>query len=57
MDGNKDATNIKAFLKGLKEGKKSPDMFEPLLAGRSWDQMEEDITKGWRARGIKINFR
>lgn len=57
MDESKDATNIKAFLKGLKEGKAAPEMFEPLLAGRTWDQMEEDITRGWRARGIKINFR
>ena len=46
MDGNKDATNIKAFLKGLKEGKAAPEMFEPLLAGRTWDQMVEDITVG-----------
>jgi len=57
MDGNKDAANIKAFLKGLKEGKEVPDMFEALLAGRTWDQMEGDIIKGWRARGIKINFK
>lgn len=57
MDGDKDAANIKAFLKGLKEGKKAPEMFEPLLAGRTWDQMEADITQGWRSRGVKITFR
>lgn len=56
MDGEKDAANIKNFLKGLKEGKKVPEMYEPLLAGRTWDEMEAAITKGWRSRGVKINF-
>tara|TARA_R110000850_G_scaffold202967_30_gene329147 strand:- start:1378 stop:1791 length:414 start_codon:yes stop_codon:yes gene_type:complete len=57
MDGEKDAANIKAFLKELKKGTEAPESFEALLAGRSWDGLEEDITKGWRARGIKINFK
>ncbi len=56
MDGEKDAANIKNYLKGLKEGKKVPEMYEPLLAGRTWDEMEADITKGWRSRGVRINF-
>lgn len=56
MDGDKDASNIKNFLKGLKEGKKVPEMYEPLLAGRTWDEMEADITKSWRSRGVRINF-
>ena len=57
MDGNKDAANIKAFLKALKEDKKPPEVFEPLLAGRTWDEMEGAITQGWRSRGVKINFK
>jgi hypothetical protein len=57
MDGDKDAANIKSFLKALKGGKKVPEVFEPLLAGRSWEEMEADITKNWRSRGVKINFR
>ncbi|MBP6600277.1 MAG: hypothetical protein KA250_00645 [Verrucomicrobiales bacterium] len=56
MDGNKDAANVKGFLKALKEDKKPPELFEPLLAGRTWDQMEADITQGWRSRGVKIDF-
>lgn len=56
MDGEKDAANIKAFLKALKEEKTPPQLFEPLLAGRTWDEMEADITQGWRSRGVKINF-
>lgn len=57
MDGNKDAANLKAFLKALKEEKTAPEIFEPLLAGRSWDEMEAAITQGWRSRGVKINFK
>lgn len=57
MDGEKDAANIKNFLKGLKEGKEVPEMYEPLLAGKSWDDMEASITKAWRSRGVRINFR
>jgi len=56
MDENKDAANIKGFLKALKEKKTPPELFEPLLAGRTWDEMEADITKGWRSRGVRINF-
>ena len=57
MDGDKDAANMKGFLKALKEDKKPPELFEPLLAGRTWDEMEGAITQGWRSRGVKINFR
>jgi len=56
MEGEKEATTIKEFLKGLKAGKKGDEIFEPLLAGRSWDDLEADITKNWRSRGVRINF-
>jgi hypothetical protein len=57
MDGSRDAANVKAFLKAMKEGKTPPEVYEPLLAGRSWDEMEAAITQGWRSRGVRINFR
>lgn len=57
MDGDKDAAHIKNFLRALKEGKKTPEIFELLLAGRSWDEMEAAISQAWRSRGIKITFR
>jgi len=56
MDGAKDAANLKGFLKALKEKKTPPEVFEPLLAGRTWDEMEAAITQGWRSRGVKIHF-
>ncbi|MEM7602447.1 MAG: SHD1 domain-containing protein [Verrucomicrobiota bacterium] len=57
MDGEKDAANIKNFLKGLKDGAEGDAMYEPLLAGRTWEEMEDAVTKGWRSRGVRIEFR
>ncbi|NWK57171.1 hypothetical protein HW115_16230 [Verrucomicrobiaceae bacterium N1E253] len=56
-DGNKDRANINAFLKALKEGKSGEDALNVLLAGRSWEEMQDAISKAWRSRGIKITFR
>ncbi|MEX2579184.1 MAG: hypothetical protein WD342_09000 [Verrucomicrobiales bacterium] len=56
MDGDKDAARIKEFLKGMKAGKEPPECFEPLLDGRSWDELEGDITQSWRSRGVRIHF-
>lgn len=55
-DGDGDAKNIKAFLRALKEGKKGIEALEVLRAGRTWEELEADITKGWRKRGVKITF-
>jgi hypothetical protein len=55
-DGEGEAENIKNFLRALKQGKKGKEALEVLRAGRSWDELEEDVTKGWRKRGVKISF-
>lgn len=55
-DGKEDAANVKAFLKALKAGKTGEDALAVLLAGRSYDQMEEEIAKAWRSRDIKLEF-
>jgi len=55
-DGEGDAANIKNFLRALKQGKKGEDALKSLLAGRTFDELEQDITKGWRKRGVKLNF-
>jgi hypothetical protein len=55
-DGEGDGENIKNFLRALKAGKTGEDAIEALRAGRSFDELEADITKGWRKRGVKINF-
>ena len=56
MDGNKDAARIKGFLKALKEKKTASEAYARLLDGRTFDQLEADITQAWRSRGIRIDF-
>ncbi|MFD2159379.1 hypothetical protein ACFSW8_10750 [Rubritalea tangerina] len=55
-DGEGDGENLKNFLRALKAGKKGEEALEALRAGRSFEELEADITKGWRKRGVKINF-
>ena len=55
-DGEGEAERLKDFLKGLKRGKRGDDALNILLNGRSWDEMEEEIAKAWRSRGIKMDF-
>ncbi len=57
MDGEKDAARIKAFLKEIKAGTKCPEAYDALLDGRTFEELEEDITKAWRGRGIRFEFR
>jgi len=56
-DGEGDRANINAFLKALKEGKRGEEALNVLLNGRSWDEMEKAISKSWRSRGVRIEFR
>ncbi|MBC8127365.1 MAG: hypothetical protein H8M99_09525 [Gloeobacteraceae cyanobacterium ES-bin-144] len=56
MDGDGDAKRIKAFLKGLRDGKSGEDSLTPLLDGRTFEQLESDITKAWSRRGINFYF-
>lgn len=57
MDQNKDAANIKEFLKTLKTGADGEAAMEALLNGRTIEKLEADITKAWRSRGVKIDWR
>ena len=52
-----DKSNIVNFLKALKKGKRGGEALNVLLNGRSWDEMEEQISKAWRSRGVKITFK
>ena len=51
-----DTSNIKDFLKALKNGKKGEEALDVLLNGRSWDEMEAQISKAWKSRGVRIHF-
>lgn len=56
LDGEGDAARIKAFLKALRDGKQGQEAVDVLLGGRSYEEMEEAISKGWRRKGINIEF-
>ena len=56
MDKDGDRVAISAFLKALREGKEGEEALEVLLQGRSWSEMEEQISAGWRGRGLRIRF-
>jgi hypothetical protein len=52
-----DRTNIVAFLKALKAGKQGQDAIDALLNGRSYEQLQEQVAKAWKSRGVRITFR
>ncbi len=56
MDGDGDAKRIKAYLKALQEDKDAVKSLEYLLDGRSFEKLEEDITKAWGRKGIDFTF-
>ena len=55
-DGEGDAANLKNFLRAMKEGKKGDKILEVLLAGRTFKELEKEVRKAWRSRGVKLNF-
>jgi hypothetical protein len=56
MENNGDRVAITAFLKALREGKEGEDALAELRQGRSFDELAEDISRGWRSKGIDIEF-
>lgn len=57
LDGDGDAKRLKAFLKKLHEDKSSEAPLDLLLDGRSFEQLQADIVKGWGRRGVDFTFR
>ena len=56
MDGDGDGKRIKAFLKALRGGKTGEDALAVLKDGRSYEQLEKEISKAWSRRGIDLTF-
>ena len=59
LDGEGDAKRLKEFVKKLREIGDSgnvEDAFAELLDGRTWDEMEEAISKAWGRKGVDIEF-
>ena len=51
-----DRVAITAFLQALREGKEGEEALSALRQGRSWDELEDQISAGWRGRGLRIRF-
>lgn len=56
LDGNKDGARLKSFLKALRDGKEGEEALNVLLDGRSFDEMEKEIIKGWGSKGVDFTF-
>jgi hypothetical protein len=59
LDGEGDAARMKEFLKELrriKRGEDSSKALDKLLDGRTWDELENDISDGWGRKGVDITF-
>ena len=57
IEGKGDRVAITAFLKALREGKQGAEALEALLQGRSYNELAKDISKGWKSRGVDIDFK
>ncbi len=56
IDGEGDAKRIKTFLKALQDGKDAEKSLDLLLDGRTFEELEKDIVKGWGRKGIDFTF-
>ncbi len=56
MDGDGDGKRIKAFLKALQEGKDGEESLDLLLDGRTFEKLQEDLTKAWSRKGVDFKF-
>lgn len=56
MDGEGDAKRIKSFLKATKAGKKGEEALAVLLDGRTWEQLQTEITAAYAKEKVTLNF-
>lgn len=56
LDGEGDGARMKEFLKALRAGKRGEDAIAPLLDGRSFRELEEDVAKAWKRKRVEIFF-
>lgn len=56
LDGDGDGKRIRAFLQSLHNGKKGEEALADLLDGRTFQQLEQDVIKGWGRKGVDFTF-
>ena len=56
LDGEGDAARFKNSIKATQDGKPPEEARKALLDGRTYQQLEEDVSAGLRKHGIKVSF-
>ena len=56
LDGRGDAKRLKAFLKALRDGQESEKALDVLLDGRTFEQLQNEITRAWQLKRIDFTF-
>jgi len=56
MDGEGDAKRMKTYLAALLEGKDAEKSLDLLLDGRTFEELQKDITQAWGRKGIDLFF-
>jgi hypothetical protein len=56
MDGDGDGKRIKDFLKALHAGKQGEEALAYLLDGRTFEELERDVIKEWKRKGVTFTF-
>lgn len=56
MEGDGEAKRLKEFLKVMRQGKDREEALKVLFDGRSFEEMEVEITKAWSRKGVDFTF-
>lgn len=56
LEGQGKGRNVRRFLEALNSGATGAAALEVLLAGRSYEELEEDVARCWRAKGVTVRF-
>ena len=57
MDGNKDGARLAKYIEALQDGRPESEAREHLLDGRTYEQLEKELAKGWGALGLRLEFK
>lgn len=56
LEGRGDAASIRRFLGAMNSGASEAEALRVLLAGRSFEQLEQEFARAWRSKGVTIRF-
>ena len=48
--------NLTNFLKAMREGKSGDELLAVLRAGRTWEELAQEVSKAWRSKGVKLEI-